>query len=175
MNFRWAITSAGKIAADFAHAVRQLPGHEVVAVAARSEASARAFSEQHCAGAARAYGGYAAMFDDRKDQWDACYVATQPDTHAALVERLLATQTPTLCEKPLAVGAEEVEAVYATAKEAQCFLMEGVWTRCFPATVEARRLLASGAIGEVVAVQAEFGYAIENGCPARSSVLGRGS
>ena len=36
--FRWAITSAGKIAADFAHAVRQLEGHEVVAVAARSEA-----------------------------------------------------------------------------------------------------------------------------------------
>ena len=39
--FRWAITSAGKIAADFAHAVRQLEGHEVVAVAARSEAAAR--------------------------------------------------------------------------------------------------------------------------------------
>eukprot|EP00629_Pelagomonadales_sp_RCC1024_P015364 CAMPEP_0119268252 /NCGR_PEP_ID=MMETSP1329-20130426/6096_1 /TAXON_ID=114041 /ORGANISM="Genus nov. species nov., Strain RCC1024" /LENGTH=355 /DNA_ID=CAMNT_0007268215 /DNA_START=52 /DNA_END=1116 /DNA_ORIENTATION=+ len=165
MAFRWAITSAGKIAADFACAVRQLPGHEVVAVAARSEAAAAAFAATHCPNATT-YEGYDAMFGDNSGTWDACYVATQPDTHAALVDRLLTTKTPTLCEKPLAVGADEVEAMYARAKEEQCFLMEGVWTRCFPATVEARRLLEAGAIGEVIGVQAEFGYAIANGCPA---------
>ena len=152
MSFRWAVTSAGKIAADFANAVRQLPGHEVVAVAARSEASAAAFSAAHCGGAAKAYGGksrartkedhcrnhrithtqplrtprrasrrdvshdvhtiagYEAMFSDRAAHGaDACYVATQPDTHARCVEALLKTKTPTLCEKPLAVGVESVE------------------------------------------------------------------
>lgn len=49
--FRWAVTSAGKIAADFAHAIRQLPGHEIVAVAARNGADADAFVAKHARGA----------------------------------------------------------------------------------------------------------------------------
>lgn len=38
------------------------------------------------------------------------------------------------------------------------FLMEGMWTRFFPAVVKAKELLASGAIGRVVAVHADFGF-----------------
>jgi dihydrodiol dehydrogenase / D-xylose 1-dehydrogenase (NADP) len=162
--FRWAITSAGKIAADFAHAVRQLEGHEVVAVAARSEAAAREFCARHARGAA-AYGGYEAMFRCDRHGADACYVATRPDSHRALCERLIARRVPTLCEKPLATSVDDVAALYAAAAAGRTFLMEGVWTRCFPATAKARELLRGGAIGDVVAVQAEFGYAIANGCP----------
>ena len=162
--FRWAITSAGKIAADFAHAVRQLEGHEVVAVAARSEAAAREFCARHARGAA-AYGGYEAMFRCDRHGADACYVATRPDSHRALCERLIARRVPTLCEKPLATSVDDVAALYAAAAASRTFLMEGVWTRCFPATAKARELLRGGAIGDVVAVQAEFGYAIANGCP----------
>ena len=162
MAFRWAITSAGKIAADFAHAVRQLEGHEVVAVAARSEAAARDFCARHARGA-KAYGGYDAMFRCPRHGADACYVATRPDSHKHLCDRLIERRMPALCEKPLATTVADVEALYAAAHGS--FLMEGVWTRCFPATVKARELLRSGAIGDVVGVQAEFGYDITHGCP----------
>ena len=60
---------------------------------------------------------------------------------------------------------DDVAALYAAAAAGRTFLMEGVWTRCFPATAKARELLRGGAIGDVVAVQAEFGDAIANGCP----------
>ena len=170
-RFRWAITSAGKIAADFAHAVRQLEGHAVVAVAARSLGDAERFAALHCGGTrgggVACYGGYEAMFADAaRHGADATYVATQPETHARLVKELVGLGMPTLCEKPLAVASEEVEACYAAAAAAETFLMEGVWTRCFPATVKARALVDSGAIGEIVAVQGEFGYDISKGCPA---------
>ena len=165
--FRWAITSAGKIAADFAEAVRRLDGHAVVAVAARSRADAEAFAARHCDRGVKCYGGYEAMFEGARDHGaDATYVATQPETHAELVRALLARKMPTLCEKPLAATFAEVEACYAYAAAQDTFLMEGVWTRCFPATVEARRALRSGAVGDVVAVQGEFGYDIAQGCPA---------
>jgi len=36
--------------------------------------------------------------------------------------------------------------------------MEGMWTRFFPAVVKAKELVASGAIGRVVAVHADFGF-----------------
>lgn len=44
---RWGIASAGKISNDFCAALTTLPAdhHQVVAVAARSEASAKEFAE----------------------------------------------------------------------------------------------------------------------------------
>ena len=125
---------------------------------------AREFCARHARGAA-AYGGYEAMFRCDRHGADACYVATRPDSHRALCERLIARRVPTLCEKPLATSVDDVAALYAAAAASRTFLMEGVWTRCFPATAKARELLRGGAIGDVVAVQAEFGYAIANGCP----------
>ena len=82
--FRWAITSAGKIAADFAEAVRRLDGHAVVAVAARSRADAEAFAARHCDRGVACYGGYEAMFAGARDHGaDATYVATQPANMAS--------------------------------------------------------------------------------------------
>lgn len=45
-------------------------------------------------------------------------------------------------------------------------MVEGMWTRCFPATVKARELIAAGKIGDIVAVNGDFGYTIANGAPA---------
>lgn len=81
----------------------------------------------------------------------------------------LAAGKAVLCEKPLALNAEQARALVAEAGARGVFLMEGMWTRCFPAIREARRLLRSGAIGDVVAVQADFGWPAEpNGAHART-------
>lgn len=163
--FRWAIISTGKIARDFASAVRQLPGHEVSAVTSRSRGSAFEFVAQHCPGAS-SYTSIDEMLDDSSLQVDATYVATPNVSHAPCAMRLLEAGKAVLCEKPLATTIQEVERLVAKAQQRNTFLMEGMWTRCFPATVKARELLKKGIIGPVVAVQAEFGYEIANGCPA---------
>jgi predicted dehydrogenase len=46
----------------------------------------------------------------------------------------------------------------AAAQKAGLFLMEAMWTRFLPIVVEARRLLAEGAIGAARMVQADFGF-----------------
>ena len=122
--FRWAITSAGKIAADFAHAVRQLEGHEVVAVAARSEAAAREFCARHARGAA-AYGGYEAMFRCDRHGADACYVATRPDSHRALCERRELARVDDLHAHMRAHGVEPAEAELVDAAALGAAVGEG--------------------------------------------------
>uniref|UniRef100_A0A3P9LIM3 Trans-1,2-dihydrobenzene-1,2-diol dehydrogenase n=1 Tax=Oryzias latipes TaxID=8090 RepID=A0A3P9LIM3_ORYLA len=62
-----------------------------------------------------------------------------------------------LCEKPLAMNAREVKEILDAAKRNNVFLMEAVWTRFFPVSVEIRRLLAQSELGEVKMVRSEFG------------------
>ncbi|NEE12262.1 Gfo/Idh/MocA family oxidoreductase, partial [Streptomyces sp. SID7499] len=69
---RWGVLATGGIAARFTGDVRGLPDAEVVAVASRTEASARDFAERH--GIARAYGSWAELVAD--DEVDVVYVAT---------------------------------------------------------------------------------------------------
>ena len=77
-------------------------------------------AEEQCGAAA--YGGYEAMFRCDRHGADACYVATRPDSHRALCERLIARRVPTLCEKPLATSVDDVAALYAAA--AVCFVAQ---------------------------------------------------
>ena len=63
-----------------------------------------------------------------------------------------------LCEKPFTVNAKQLEILTKLAKEKKVFLMEAVWTRFFPLSVEVRRLIKEGEIGEVKRVVAELGF-----------------
>ncbi|XP_064359669.1 trans-1,2-dihydrobenzene-1,2-diol dehydrogenase [Dromaius novaehollandiae] len=51
-------------------------------------------------------------------------------------------------EKPMGVSAAEVRELSAAARARGLFLMEGFWTRFFPAWGRLRELLAGGALGE---------------------------
>ncbi|MCB0051511.1 MAG: Gfo/Idh/MocA family oxidoreductase, partial [Caldilineaceae bacterium] len=63
-----------------------------------------------------------------------------------------------LCEKPFAINAAEAQEMVDAARAAGLFLMEAMWSRFLPIIVEARRLIADGAIGTVQMVQADFGF-----------------
>jgi len=106
------------------------------------------------------------MAADATLEVDAIYVATPAHMHCEMVLENMAFGRATLCEKPLGTNFGEVEACFKASKQHGTLLMEGMWTRCFPATVEARRLLHEERIlGDIIGVQAEFGYCIKNGCP----------
>ena len=114
----------------------------------------------------RVYDSHSAMAGDSSLHMDAAYVGTPASAHADLVCELLGKGRATLCEKPLATNINDIRRCYEAARANDTLLMEGVWTRCFPATVKARELLRSGGIGQVIGVQADFGYDIQSGAPA---------
>ena len=53
-----------------------------------------------------------------------------------------------VCEKPLACTAADAEEMYAAAEKQKVLLLEGMWTRYFPAVEHARALISNGAIGD---------------------------
>jgi len=64
---------------------------------------------------------------------------------------------PVLVEKAFTMNAAEAEDLVATARAEGLFLMEGMWTRFLPHIAEIRRLLAEGALGDIVTVTADHG------------------
>jgi predicted dehydrogenase len=62
-----------------------------------------------------------------------------------------------LVEKPFTMNAAEAKELVAEARARGLFLMEAMWARFVPHMVEVRRLLAEGALGDVVTVIADHG------------------
>lgn len=158
-NIRWGILSAGKISSDFVKAISITDGAQASAVAARSHAKAESFASEHSIPAA--YGSYDELLAD--PDVDVVYVGSIADEHANLATKALLAGKPTVVEKPLTISSEETKELVALAKKTNTFLMEGMWTRCFPAMRRVRDLVASGAIGPVSVVQGDFGWSTE-GC-----------
>jgi predicted dehydrogenase len=90
---------------------------------------------------------------------DVVYIGTPHPDHAASMALALAAGKAVLCEKPFTLNRREAEAAVAIARRHDVFLMEAMWMRLLPAMVELRRLIADGAIGELVSTSADFGFA----------------
>jgi predicted dehydrogenase len=154
---RWSIAGLGRIAhlvaGDFAH----VPDAELVAVASRSVARAEEFARQH--GASRWYGSYGELTAD--PEVDAVYIATPHPQHHAIALAAIRAGKAVLVEKAFTATLGGAEEIVAEARSRGVFAMEAMWTRFQPAVVRARELLAEGAIGSLVSVQAELGIARE--------------
>ncbi|WP_329623833.1 Gfo/Idh/MocA family oxidoreductase [Streptomyces sp. NBC_01255] len=150
---RWGILATGGIAERFTADLLTLEGAEVVAVASRTEASAKAFADRF--GIPRAYGEWAGLFAD--EDVDVVYVATPHHAHREAAGRALEAGKAVLCEKALTLNAREAEELVTLSRDRGLFLMEAMWMYCNPLIRRLAELVRDGAIGEVRTVQADFG------------------
>ena len=156
---RWGILGTGKIARKFAEALKDTPGAQLTSVASRSLDNAKTFASAF--GAPAAYGSYQALAD--AGDIDIIYIATPHPMHAENALMALHAGKAVLCEKAFTINRREAEQVVALAREKKLFLMEAMWTRFMPALAEVRRIIASGEIGPVHQVTADFGFAKSDG------------
>jgi predicted dehydrogenase len=153
-TIRWGILGTGKIARAFATALKDTPDAVLAAVASRSSESAAVFGAEF--GAARTFASYEALA--AAPDIDIVYIATPHPMHAENAILLLNGGKAVLCEKPFTINRREAEQVVALAREKKLFLMEAMWTRFMPALAAVRRVIASGEIGPVHKVLADFGF-----------------
>lgn len=152
---RWGILATGGIAERFTTDVATLDGAEIVAVASRTEASAKAFADRF--GIPRAYGEWAGLFAD--EDVDVVYVATPHHAHREAAGLALEAGKAVLCEKALTLNAGEAEELVTLSRDRGLFLMEAMWMYCNPLIRRLVELVRDGAIGEIRTVQADFGLA----------------
>jgi predicted dehydrogenase len=150
---RWGILSTGKIARAFAHALKETPGAELAAVASRSQASADAFGDEF--GVAQRYSSYEAMC--AASDIDVVYIGTPHALHAENALLALEGDKAVLVEKAFTINQREAQRVIDAARSRGLFLMEAMWTRFLPSMDEVRRIIASGEIGTVTQINADFG------------------
>jgi len=125
---------------------------DVRAIASRSEAAARQAASELCI--PRAYGSYEALLAD--PEIEAIYNPLPNHLHVSLTLQAAAAGKHVLCEKPIALTAEQAEQLRSAAGKVQ--IMEAFMVRFHPQWLRARELVRSGKIGEPRAVLVFFSY-----------------
>lgn len=152
--FRWGILGPGRIANKFAVSLPFSQNGILAGVASRDISRASEFGGLF--GKPIVFGSYEEMI--RSGEIDAVYVSTPHAFHFEHSELCLRHSVPVLCEKPLTMNPGQTRQLTEISKEQDTFLMEGMWTAFLPHFLQCLKWIEEGRIGEVVHVQADFGY-----------------
>jgi len=151
---RWGLLSTAVINRALIPVIRAARRGEVVAVASRDEAKARAYASQW--EIPRWFGSYEAML--ASDAVDAVYVSLPNHLHAEWTIKALESGHHVLCEKPFALRLEDVDAMIAASERSGKVLAEAVMYRHHPQTRAVGEWVRSGRLGEVMLVRSVFNF-----------------
>jgi predicted dehydrogenase len=147
------LIGSGLIARAFAADLTVTDSGRVVAIGSRSQESADSFADKF--GVPNRHASYEALVAD--PDVDVVYVATPHPMHFANASLALEAGKPVLVEKAFTMNADEARELVASARTKGLFLMEAMWTRFLPHIAAVNRLLAAGALGDIVTVMADHG------------------
>jgi predicted dehydrogenase len=153
---RWGILGTASIAMRrVVPAIQASPSGEVAAIASRELATARKAAA--AAGISAAHGSYQALLDD--PGIDAIYIPLPNHMHLPWTIRALESGKHVLCEKPLALSADEVRALDRITKRFTGLkVMEAFMYRFQPRWQAIHALIKDGTLGDLATVHAVFGY-----------------
>jgi predicted dehydrogenase len=151
---RWGILSTADIGMEkVTPAIQKATNCEVAAIASRDPERAQAAARR--LGIDVAYGSYEALL---AADLDAVYIPLPNDMHAEWTVKAAKAGKHVLCEKPLAMSAEQAEEMAAACRSAGVKLAEAFMYRHHPTWTETVRLVRTGAIGKLQTVQSWFSY-----------------
>ena len=170
---RFGIISTAAIGRD--HVVPAIQDAENCVVAAlasrdltRAKQLADRFSVPH------AFGSYEEML--ASDTIDAVYIPLPTSQHVEWTVKAAEAGKHVLCEKPIALRAEEIDRLIAARDRHKVLITEAYMVTYAPAWREVRSLIAQGAIGKLRHVQGAFTYFNRNPNDMRNiATLGGGA
>jgi predicted dehydrogenase len=154
-KLRWGILSTADIGmTKVTPAIQRAANSDVVAIASRDADRARAAAAE--LDIPTAYGSYEELL--AADDVDALYIPLPNDMHAEWTFKAAEAGKHILCEKPLAMTADEAATMSKACDAAGVKLQEAFMYRHHPTWVETKRIVDSGEIGELQAIQSWFSY-----------------
>lgn len=156
MALRWGIASADRISHDFVNSLSTLSDddHQVVAVTARDLDHAKKFAERF--DIAKAYQGYQALAED--PDVEVAYIGGLNPQHYEVALLMLEHGKHVLLERPMTMTEKQSRKLIAYAELKKLFLLEGIWSRFFPAYQYMKRQISSGVLGDIIHVDVELGF-----------------
>ena len=132
------------------------PGASLVGIGSSDPARAERFAAEHGLDPDVRTGTYADVLAD--GSVDAVYVSTVHTSHPRLAIAALEAGKHVLCEKPLAANHAAAMTMAETARTTGRVLLEAYMYRFHPQTVRVLELIAAGAIGDVLQIDASFSF-----------------
>lgn len=156
-KLRWGVLGAANIARKAViPAIQASSNGKVVAIASREQA--RAQEAASAAGIADVYADYAALL--RSSAVDAVYIPLPNSEHYEWTITAIEAGKHVLCEKPLALTAQQASEMAAAAERAGVVLAEAFMYRHHPLVHKVLDLLHAGAIGELKLVRSTFSFGL---------------
>lgn len=154
-KIRWGILSAANIAIrKVIPAMQQSEFCDIAAIASRSldkaESAARALKIE------KFYGSYQELIDDA--EIDAIYNPLPNDLHVEWTTKAAETGKHVLCEKPLALTADEAAKLIEVRDRCGVKIEEAFMVRTHPQWTRVRDLIRENRIGKLRAITAFFSY-----------------
>ena len=125
---------------------------QLYAIAGRSLEKAQSFKEEY--GFEKAYGSYDELIADSTVQ--AVYIPLPNNLHLKWVKAALQSGKHVLCEKPLALNADEAKEMFDCAKANGVYLMEAYAYLHSPYVQSLKDDIANGVIGQVDYIESAF-------------------
>ncbi|HYX51160.1 MAG TPA: Gfo/Idh/MocA family oxidoreductase, partial [Ktedonobacteraceae bacterium] len=155
MDCKWGILGPGFIATRaIIPAIQALSSSCTLAIASSNEQRAREVAFRF--DVERYYSDYQALLDD--PDIDVVYIALPNHLHHKWTIRAAQAGKHVLCEKPLAMSADECSEMIAACHQAQVLLMEAVMYRFHPRMRYLKQMLLTHEIGDVRFVHAAFSF-----------------
>jgi predicted dehydrogenase len=152
---RWGILSTADIARKkVVPGMRKARRCSIVAIASREASRAKQVADE--LRIPRAFPSYEALLAD--PDVDAVYIPLPNNLHAEWSMAAARAGKHVLCEKPLALTADDAQRMIDVANTEGVTLMEAFMYRLHPSWKAVSQIVASGEIGRLVSVQSWFSY-----------------
>jgi predicted dehydrogenase len=159
---RWGILGAARINQQLMPAIVSAKDSQLVAIASqRPEAAEKTLAQYapNYKGAVRIYSRREDLLNDQNI--DAVYIPLENKSHAEWVLRAIEKGKHVLCEKPLALAVDDIEAIEVAAKKHKVLVMEGFMYQFHPQHAHIQAIIESGAIGEIRSVRTCFSFMMQ--------------
>lgn len=147
---RWGVIGPGRAGARFARGLRLVPDAVLAAVWGRTMARAESFAGEF--GVSCVCGTLDELL--AREDVDAVYVSTHPDSHAEFCAAALAAGKHVFCEKPATLNMRQLQQLLKLARKHDRLFMEAMKPPFFPLYRRLRAQLAADPIGQVGFVRA---------------------
>ena len=168
---KWGVLGVAKIGVEkVIPAMQRGEVSHIAAIASRDLGKARAAADK--LGIERAFGAYEDLLADA--EIEAVYNPLPNELHVPWTLRALAAGKHVLCEKPIALDAEEARPLIDARDRSGKLVAEAFMVRYHPQWRRARELARDGSIGEARAIQTFFSYRLLDPANVRNRPPGGG-
>ena len=169
---KWGLLGTARINRSLIPPLRLSTNNEAAAVASRSLENARSYAGEW--NIPTYYGSYEELLS--ASDIDVIYIPLPNTLHAEWAIKAAQAGKHVLCEKPLALTTEQVDAMEEAARTAGTLLIEAFMYRFHARTLHIKQMIDAGELGEVHHVKGAFTFPLSRPKDVRwDAALGGGS